>query len=210
MDVTNFLTFQVHGAASNPSGGIASTVAEILTFLESLLGLSLSELFSVFLPGISGIANIHPIIVHFPIAFLLSFFIIDLSGSLFKQQHWRQFSSGLLYLGTVAAAAAVAAGLAAEGTVEHGANVHLILEKHEAIGITVLCLAVLLSLWRLLSKGIITGLSNILYISLSTLLIVLMITGADLGSLMVYKYGVAVEAVKVNSIDYFQEHTHSH
>ncbi len=210
MDVTNLLTFQVHGAASNSSGGIASTVAEILTFLESLLGLSPSELFSVFLPGISGIANIHPIIVHFPIAFLLSFFIIDLSGSLFKQQHWRQFSSGLLYLGTVAAAAAVAAGLAAEGTVEHGANVHLILEKHEAIGITVLCLAVLLSLWRLFSKGIITGLSNILYISLSTLLIVLMITGADLGSLMVYKYGVAVEAVKVNSIDYFQEHTHSH
>ena len=210
IDVTNFLSFQVHGAGSNHGGGIASNVAEMLTFLESLIGLSPSELFSVFLPGISGIANIHPIIVHFPIAFLLSFFIIDLSGSLFKQAHWRQFSSGLLYLGTVAAAAAVTAGLAAEDSVEHGENVHLIMEKHELIGITVLCLAVILSLWRLLSKEITTGLANIFYMTLSTILIALIITGADLGSLMVYKHGVAVEAVEVKSIDYFQEHTHSH
>jgi hypothetical protein len=34
--------------------------------------------------------------------------------------------------------------------------------------------------------------------------------GADLGGLMVYKYGVAVEAVEVTAMDYFHEHTHSH
>ncbi len=210
IDVTNFLSFQIHGAASGHDGGIANSVAEMLTFIENLVGLSPNEIFSVLLPGISGIANIHPIIVHFPIAFLLMFFLIDLFGSLFKQQHWRQFSTGLLYLGTIAAAAAVAAGLAAKSSVEHGESVHLIMERHETMGISVLCLAVLLSLWRLLSKETITGLSNILYLSLSTVLIGLMIIGADLGSLMVYKYGVAVEAVEVNSIDYFHKHTHSH
>jgi len=39
---------------------------------------------------------------------------------------------------------------------------------------------------------------------------ILLVLGADLGGLMVYKYGVAVEVVEVTSMDYFHEHTHSH
>jgi uncharacterized membrane protein len=211
IDLTNFFTFQVHGAANGHSqGGIVDSVAEVLTFIEGLIGLSPAEIFSELLPGIASITNIHPLIVHFPIAFLLAFFIIDLFGSVLNKAHWRQFSTGLLYLGTLSAGAAVAAGMAAEGSVEHGGNVHLIMQKHELIGISVLCLAVFLSLWRLLSNTITTGFLNILYLSCATLLVILMLVGADLGSLMVYKYGVAVEAVDDSMIDYFHEHTHSH
>lgn len=212
IDVNDFLSFQVHGTAGGHKAGdgIAANVAEFLTFLESLVGLTASEMFSVILPGISSMANIHPLLVHFPIAFLVAFFITDLIGSLLRNDNWRQLASGLLYLGTISAAGAVVAGLMAEATVEHGENVHLILERHKFIGISILCVSMLLSVWRLLSGGIITGVANALYLLLAIVLNILTILGADLGGMMVYKYGVAVEAVEVTAKDYFQEHTHSH
>jgi uncharacterized membrane protein len=115
----------------------------------------------------------------------------------------------MLYLGTIMACAAVIAGLAAESTVDHGANVHEILERHESIGISILGLSILLSIWRLISGGVVKGILNIPYSLMSFLLAILVVFGADLGGLMVYKYGVAVDAVKVTSLDYFQEHSHS-
>ncbi len=210
IDVINFLSFQVHGAAGGHNDGVAAGVEKLLTFLESLVGLSPIEMANVIMPGISGMVNVHPLIVHFPIAFLLAFFVIDLFGTLFNKDNWRQFAGGLLYLGTVFAAAAVVAGLSAEATVEHGENVHLILERHKTIGISVLILSVFLSVWRLLAGGAAKGFANLVFILLAAVLNVMIILGADLGGMMVYKYGVAVEAVEETMMDYFHEHTHTH
>ena len=212
IDVYNFLSFQIHGgsAGHKASDGVAGAVEQFLTFLESLVGLSPAEMFSVILPGFSSMVNVHPLIVHFPIAFLVAFFLIDLIGSLIRNQKWRQLAGGLLYLGAIAAAAAVFAGFLAAATVEHGDNVHLILERHKNFGISVLSLSVILSIWRLLSGGVIKGAANIVFLLFAALLNILMMLGADLGGLMVYKHGVAVEAVEETMIDYFHEHTHTH
>ncbi|MFK5948111.1 MAG: DUF2231 domain-containing protein [Methylococcales bacterium] len=212
-DTYNFLSFQVHGAAGpghKASDGVAGAVEQLLTFLESLIGLSPADMFSAIMPGVSSMANVHPLIVHFPIAFLFTFLIMDLLGTLFQKEKWRELATGLLYLGTLAAGLAVLAGWQAEDTVEHGENVHLLIERHEFFGLTVLSLAVVLSIWRLASKGVIKGSANIVFILLAIVLNFAMILGADLGGTMVYKYGVAVEAVKLTSLDYFKEHTHSH
>ncbi len=212
IDVLNYLSFQTHGSAAGhkASDGVAGSVEALLTFLESLIGLPATEVFSAIMPGISGLANIHPLIVHFPIAFLIAFFVIDLIGAMVNSDQWRKLASGLLYLGAISAAAAVAAGLNAEGTIEHGKNVHLIMERHEFLGISILCLSVFLSLWRLLSGGIVRGVANLFFMMFSVLLTILILLGADLGGMMVYKHGVAVEAVEETMIDYFQEHNHSH
>ena len=212
IDVYNFLSFQIHGgsAGHKASDGVAGAVEQFLTFLESLVGLSPAEMFSVILPGFSSMVNVHPLIVHFPIAFLVAFFLIDLIGSLIRNQKWRQLAGGLLYLGAIAAAAAVFAGFLAAATVEHGDNVHLILERHKNFGISVLSLSVVLSIWRLLSGGVIKGVANVVFLLFAALLNVLIMLGADLGGLMVYKHGVAVEAVEETMIDYFHEHTHTH
>ena len=212
IDVYNFLSFQAHGgsAGHKASDGVAGAVEQLLTFLESLVGLSPAEMFSVIMPGFNSLVNVHPLIVHFPIAFLVAFFLIDLIGSLIRKENWRQLAGGLLYLGTIAAAAAVFAGFLAAATVEHGDNVHLILERHKNFGISVLSLSVVLSIWRLLSGGVIKGVANVVFLLFAALLNVLIMLGADLGGLMVYKHGVAVEAVEETMIDYFHEHTHTH
>ena len=210
IDVYNFLSFQIHGgsAGHKASDGVAGAVEQFLTFLESLVGLSPAEMFSVILPGFSSMVNVHPLIVHFPIAFLVAFFLIDLIGSLINSKSWRQLAGGLLYLGTIAAAAAVFAGFLAADSVEHGENVHLIMGKHKFFGISVFCLSTVLSFWRLLSRGMIGGMANVVFLLFAALLNILIMLGADLGGLMVYKHGVAVEAVEETMMDYFHEHSH--
>ena len=190
----NFLSFQIHGDADH-SGGIADSVAQLLVFFEQLSSQGPRGVFSALMPGVAGMINIHPLLVHFPIAFLSAFFIVDSIASLAKNQHWRSIAGSLLYLGTVAAALTVIAGFSAANSVAHGNDVHDIMERHEHIGIIVLGLATLLSAWRLKGGALLQGGANSFFLLLSAILCGLLLVGADLGGLMVYRYGVAVVAV---------------
>lgn len=205
----NFLSFQIHGGADH-GGGIAETVATMLAFLESLATMSAPEIFSSLFPGMAAMDNIHPLLVHFPIAFLSAFFVIDLTGTLAKKSNWRAAASWFLYFGTVAAAFTVATGLLAERSVVHGENVHHIMETHEQYGISVLAIASILSIWRMKSGHTLSGGANTLFLLMSAVMCAVMALGADLGGLMVYKYGVAVEPVSVPEDGHNHEHEHQH
>ncbi len=205
--MNNFLSFQIHGGADH-GGGIVDSVTSLLAFFEELSTHDSAGIFLTLMPGISSMENIHPLLVHFPIAFLSAFFILDLVGTLVRKQHWRDVASWLLYLGTVAAAFAVTAGLIAASTVAHSEEVHAIMERHEHLGISVLSLAALLSLWRMKTKGVIQSGANSFFLVLAGLLCVLMALGADLGGLMVYRYGVSVRAAMIPVAD--DAHPHNH
>ncbi len=210
-DVIGFVMLQVHGGGHHKSDeGMAANLMEFLTFIEQLLSKSPSEAFAQLMPGVVVMDNWHPLVVHFPIAFLLAFWIIDCIGSILKSEAWRKLASNLLYIGTAAAALAVFAGLQAEETVQHGGNVHEIMEQHESLGVAVLVLSLVLSLWRFLAGGLLSGFANVLFLFGGFVLNVLILLGADLGGLMVYQYGVAVKAVETSQVDYYHEHTHSH
>ncbi|MDQ7091468.1 MAG: DUF2231 domain-containing protein [Methylococcales bacterium] len=206
MNVNNFLSFQLHGGSDHE--GIAGNIEVLLSFLESLSGKSLTEIFTLIVPGISEMNNIHPLFVHFPIALLISFFLVDLLGSLLKKTHWRDIAGGLLYLGTLSALFTVIAGFFAAESVGHAEDVHEIMTRHQILGLSVLTLATILSGWRLLAHGKIKGEINIFYLIISAILSVLIVLGADLGGLMVYKYGVSVEAANIGKEAIFHEHTH--
>lgn len=203
--MNNYLSFQIHGG-SDHDGGIAESVSNLLAFLEDLANQDATGIFTAIMPGVAAMENIHPLLVHFPIAFLLTFFALDFAGSLKKNNNWRSVASWFLYLGTICAVFTVIAGLHAAATVAHGENVHEIMETHEHIGISVLILASLLSVWRLKMSRLITGGANTFFLMLSALLCLLIISGADLGGLMVYKYGVAVKAVTPPN----DKHVHHH
>ncbi|MCK5925083.1 MAG: DUF2231 domain-containing protein [Methylococcales bacterium] len=207
MNTLDFLSFQVHGGSAD-SGGLAAIIENILMLIEMLVDKPLADIIVIMLPGITAMSNVHPLVVHFPIALLLSFFVVDFFGSIFRKQSWRTVASGLLYLGTISIACAVFAGFLAADSVAHNETIHAIIEQHETLGLASLSLAVLLSAWRLLAKGILGGIANILYLLLSALLSVFIILGADLGGLMVYKHGVSVETIQVIQKPDFQEHSH--
>jgi uncharacterized membrane protein len=221
--MTNFLSFQVHGGGMG--GGVAANIASLLEFLESLSGKTPPEMFSAILPGIAALENIHPLLVHFPIAFFTAFFLIDFIGTVAKKTQWRYVAAWLLYLGTIAAIFTVIAGLFAANSVEHGEDVHDIMERHEHIGIAVLSLSLFLSAWRLKQWGMHSSGTNAIFLVLAGFLCFLLSLGADLGGLMVYKYGVSVvkpaaisqspaghneSGLGVHDTDNAAAHSHSH
>jgi uncharacterized membrane protein len=201
----NTLSFQIHGGGDH-GGGPAESLGNLLAVFDNISILGSGELFSTLMPGIASMGNIHPLVVHFPIALLTVFFVLDLVGTMAKKQQWREVASSFLYLGTLAALFTVIAGHIAADTVAHGGNVHAIMEKHEDLGMAILSLATALSAWRLKHKGLLQGYLNGVFLALSALLCVLIVLAADLGGLMVYQFGVAVKAVPVT----VSAHDHHH
>lgn len=204
----------IHGGADH-GGGVAETVAAVLSFLEKLAGMEPPEIFAAVFPGIAAMQNIHPLLVHFPIAFLSAFFVLDLAGTVFAKPNWRAVAGWLLYLGAVASIFTATAGFIAAESVPHGSDVHDIMENHEHFGIVVVILALLLSAWRLFKRGVIEGAANSLFLMVSAIMCGIMMLGADLGGLMVYHHGVGVSAVPVSAeaVMHHHEngaHEHSH
>ncbi len=146
-------------------------------------------------------ANIHPLFVHFPIALLNSFLLLEFLYFVSGKIELRHAATWTLYLGALGAVVAVLAGLHAEGTLPHSADLHDILERHEQLGIVVASLAVVMALWRFFySKRIASNRRlGLLHLLIGAIMVVIMTFGADLGGLMVYKYGAAVEAAGVDA-----------
>ncbi|OAI12300.1 hypothetical protein A1507_02065 [Methylomonas koyamae] len=186
------IRFSIHGGAD--SGGVAGGVDSLLAFLESAVRQSPAETFHGLLPGIAALQNLHPLFVHFPIALLSLFFALDLAGSLAGRAEWRRVAGWFLYLGVAFAGITVTFGFIAADTVAHGGDVHEIMESHEHLGISVFGLAAFLAVWRGIAKAHPAGPANAFYLALAGLLAGLLAFTADLGGLMVYKYGVSVEA----------------
>jgi uncharacterized membrane protein len=207
MNMNNFLAWQVHGGADH-GGGLLELLTSVLAFFENLTTTGGDGFFTTLMPALAGINNIHPVLVHFPIAFLSVFFLVDVVACIAKKPQWRNVASHLLYFGAIGAVFTVIAGFVAAYSVEHNDVVHAIMERHEHFGVSVLVLAVTLSLWRLKNGGVITGGANIFFLILSGLMFVLMVLGADLGGLMVYKYGTAVEVAQAVNENHAHEHEH--
>ncbi|MDO9212629.1 MAG: DUF2231 domain-containing protein [Methylococcales bacterium] len=207
--MNNFLAWQVHGNADS-GGGLLEMLTGLLAFFEGLTASGWGGFFNTLMPALTNMNNIHPLLVHFPIAFLFVFFLFDVVACLAKKPQWREVASYLLYFGAVGAVFTVIAGLSAAYSVQHNDVVHAIMERHESLGISVLTLAVILSLWRLKKGASMSGGANTFFLILSGLMCVLLALAADLGGLMVYKYGTAVEFVPSQPASESNHHEHAH
>ncbi len=138
--------------------------------------------------------NLHPMVVHFPIALLTTFLILEILSLILKSESLKTGASWMLYAGTLGAFGAVLAGFRAAATLEHSDEIHAIIESHEHLGLVVLLIAVILSLWRIVFKRKLAGSWWIVYLALSIIMVIVMSFGADLGGLMVYTHGVGIKA----------------
>jgi uncharacterized membrane protein len=184
----------IHGGGVDSAGG--GLIGFLDQILEVVMRITESGVAFTWFPGVQALAsNVHPLIVHFPIAFLIVFFFMDLVAVIWRRPALRYVASWMLYLGAFGAVVAAIAGLIAEATVAHGETVHEILEWHARLGLTVASLSMALVLWRIMAKGRFSPMANAFHLSLSAIVVLAILLGADLGGLMVYQHGVGVKAV---------------
>ncbi len=209
----NSFSFLIHGNATDHNDGAAAYVEQFLSLIDNVLANGPAVLMPEFFPGLAVMPNIHPLIVHFPIAFLSAFFILDLLASVINNDNWRNTASTLLYLGVIGVIAAVLAGFQAAETLPHGGDIHEIMESHEHFGLTVAFLTIFLAIWRLFSKSNIKGFANFIHLFVAGLIVLIMSLGADLGGLMVYGHGAGVKPMMVKNFQHSHNsptHDHNH
>ncbi|BCX81220.1 hypothetical protein MIT9_P0798 [Methylomarinovum caldicuralii] len=146
-------------------------------------------------PGLREMMNWHPLWVHFPIAFLSVFFLVDLLAAVLRSRPLFVVANWLLGLGALGASVAAAFGLQAALTVPHPPQVHEILETHRYFALNATALAWLLLIWRFLNRGRFCLLGRLFHLLLALFMVLNLVLAADYGGLMVYKYGVGVKAV---------------
>ena len=136
------------------------------------------------------IESVHPIVVHFPIALLLSAVAVDGLALLLKRPALHRVALWNLCLGTLGAAAAVWTGLEAEETAKHSFEIWQVMTLHKRLGITTLILGVLASGLRLLTRDQLSPRRRALAYVLMLAMASTVAYGGYLGGRLVYELGV--------------------
>lgn len=146
------------------------------------------------LPGASQLQNYHPLIVHFPIAFIygasLLYFLAWIAAS--EKLQWTAL--WMLLLGAVSAAVALLSGFyAAPGLMVSESVRDELLQHHKHLMVASSIVTGALTIWALASRPMPT---RFRYIFLAGLLAVMLLiaSGADLGGEMVYGYNAGGSA----------------
>jgi uncharacterized membrane protein len=155
------------------------------------------------LPGVQHLQNIHPLVVHFPIAFLVGAALFYFLSWIFKHQAFATTAFLLLILGTLAAGAAVGTGLYGEEglMVSHSVREHL-LEVHEELMLVTLGLSVVLAAWASIARPFPIK-KRLLFLFSLLVLLGVMTVGADYGARMVYDYNAGGNACS-QPIEFFR------
>ena len=132
----------------------------------------------------------HPLIVHFPIALLLTSVLIGLSAVIARRPSWHRMALWNLTLGVVGAAAAVLTGLQAEVVGRHTFEIWQVMERHKRLGFCTLILGAMLAGWRLSKRDQLTPGARLVTILMELGLVGTLSWGAHLGGRLVYEFGV--------------------
>jgi uncharacterized membrane protein len=146
------------------------------------------------LPGVQHLQNIHPLVVHFPIAFLVGAALFYFLSWIFRNQTFATTAFLLLILGTLAAGAAVGTGLYGEEGVMVSRSVRAnLLESHEKLMLATLGVSIGLAIWAVMARPL-PKKKRVLFLFLLLVLLGIMTVGADYGARMVYDYNAGGDA----------------
>jgi uncharacterized membrane protein len=145
-------------------------------------------------PGVQHLQNIHPVLVHFPIALLSAAALMYWLGFLARRESWLWTGLWTLVLGALGAAAAVGSGLYAEPGVMLAPSVKTaLLAYHKRIMIAVLILSAALALWAVAARPMPTRGRGV-FLATLVVVVALIAKGADYGGRMVYDYNAGGNA----------------
>jgi len=141
--------------------------------------------------------NIHPLIVHFPIALIIVIMIMDFLGVLSRRQSFISTANILTIFAAVGAAVAVVSGLIAEESVWRPGEANDLIELHETVGLAVLGMTLISLIFRLTVKKNKSGWPGWMAVILSLIASALVGYGGYIGGEMVYKYGTGVRQAEI-------------
>ena len=148
------------------------------------------------LPGAQHLQNIHPLVIHFPIAFLMGAALLYVAAWMLKSDRFAQSAFVMLVLGALSLVAAVATGLYAE----QGVMVHLsvrtqLLAPHKRLMLVTSGLCVVLTGWAVMVRPF-PKRGRLPFLFLLLVMIGVMTVGADFGGRMVYDYNAGGSACR--------------
>ena len=139
-------------------------------------------------PGAQHLQNVHPLVIHFPIALLIGAALLYLSAWLLKRDSLAHSAFVVLVMGALSLAGAVATGLYAEQGVMLALSVrkHL-LQPHKTTMLATLGICAMLTAWAILARPF-PKKGRLLFLFLLLVMVGAMTVGADFGGRMVYDY----------------------
>ena len=146
------------------------------------------------LPGASHLQNLHPLFVHFPIAFIYGAALLYLLAWMRASETLKWSAFWMLMLGALGAAASVATGLyAGQGVMVSTSVRDQLLSHHKQLMLSASAVTGVLTVWALAARPMPT---RGRYVFLAGLLAVMLLIaiGADLGGRMVYDYNAGGNA----------------
>jgi len=145
-------------------------------------------------PGAQHLQNIHPLVVHFPLAFLPAAALFYVVAWLTGRASLAWTALWLLVLGAVSAAVAAGTGLYAEEGVMVDPSVReALLEVHEWWMLCVVGASVVLAVWALGARPL-PARGRAAFVLLLLVLVAALVRGADFGGRMVYDYNAGGNA----------------
>ena len=143
------------------------------------------------LPGASHLQNLHPLFVHFPIAFIYGAALLYFLAWVRASESLQWTALWMLALGALGAAASLATGLyAAQGLMVSQSVRDQLLAHHKHLMIAASVATGVLTVWALAARPMPTRGRYVFLAGLLAIMIA-MAAGADLGARMVYDYNAA-------------------
>ncbi len=146
------------------------------------------------LEGARHLQNIHPLVIHFPIAFLMGATLSYFAAWAFKKDDFAKTGFWVLLIGALSLAVSVGTGLYAEQGVMVALDVRqklLLPHKQFMIATAVLCIVV--TLWALIQRPF-PNKGRIFFLFLLLAMVGTMTLGADFGGRLVYDYNAGGNA----------------
>ena len=137
-------------------------------------------------------AEVHAALNDLPPALLLASVVFDLLGSATRRDALKAAGYWTLVAAAAGAVAALASGLLAERTIEHGAAVHAIIERHALLAKFVTGGIVALALWRVWRRGAAGSQERRVYLGAATIIVALVAYVAHLGGTIVFRHAGGV------------------
>ena len=148
------------------------------------------------LHGAQHLQNLHPLVIHFPIALLMGAALLYVAAWLLKSDRFAHSAFVVLVLGALSLAGAVATGLYAEQGVMLSLSVRdQLLRPHKTYMLTTLGIATMLTVWAILARPF-PKKGRLLFLFLLLVMIGVMTVGADFGGRMVYDYNAGGNACR--------------